>query len=114
MRSANRKPLNDDLLWLPFVTLNYLRETADFGLLEEPVAYLEQDGRAGGEAGTIYDHCRRAIDSFWTRLSPRGMPRMGAGDWNDGLSAIGLRLQSESVWLAPVRSSILTRVNRKL
>jgi cellobiose phosphorylase len=102
-----RKPLNDDLLWLPFVTLNYLRETADFDLLEERVPFLEQDGATSADVGTIYDHCRRAIDSFWTRLSPRGVPRMGAGDWNDGLSAIGNRLQSESVWLAHFLVGIL-------
>src|SRR5207249_309621 len=39
-----RKKLNDDLLWLPFVTLNYLRETADLGILEAWVPYLEEDG----------------------------------------------------------------------
>jgi cellobiose phosphorylase len=95
-----RKKYNDDLLWLPFVTLAYLRETADFALLRERVPFLGSDGRKSKRTGTLYEHCRRAIDSFWTRLSPRGVPRMGAGDWNDGLSAIGERLRSESVWLA--------------
>ena len=32
---------------------------------------------------------------------------MGAGDWNDGLSAIGLKLKSESVWLAHFLVGIL-------
>ena len=104
---GSRKPYNDDLLWLPFVTLNYLLETADLGLLEEPVRFLDPEGRPSQDAGTIYDHCRRAIDAFWTRLSPRGVPRMGAGDWNDGLSAIGPKLQSESVWLAHFLIGIL-------
>lgn len=102
-----KKPLNDDLLWLAFVTLNYLRETADWEVLEERIPYLGADGKPSEETGTLYDHCRRAIDSFWTRLSPRGVPRMGAGDWNDGLSAIGTRLQSESVWLAHFLVGIL-------
>ena len=104
---GSRKPLNDDLLWLPFVTLNYLRETADYAMLEEQIPYLEQDGKVSGEVASLYDHCRRAIDSFWTRLSPRGIPRMGAGDWNDGLSAIGNQLKSESVWLAHFLIGIL-------
>jgi cellobiose phosphorylase len=95
-----RKPLNDDLLWLPFVTCQYLRETGDFSILEARAPYLDDNGHRSRETGTLYEHCRRAIDSFWTRLSPRGVPRMGAGDWNDGLSAIGLELKSESVWLA--------------
>src|SRR5439155_3429471 len=46
-------------------------------------------------------------DSFWTRLSSRGVPRMGAGDWNDGLSAIGNQLRAESVWLAQFLIGIL-------
>ena len=102
-----RKKYNDDLLWLPFVPLNYLRETADFAVLDERVPYLAPDGRPARARGTLYDHCRRAIDTFWTRLSPRGVPLMGAGDWNDGLSAIGRRLKSESVWLAHFLVGIL-------
>jgi cellobiose phosphorylase len=102
-----RKPYNDDLLWLPFVTLNYLLETANLAILDERIPFLEQDGRPSQDVGTIYDHCRRAIDSFWTRIGPHGVPLMGAGDWNDGLSAIGNRLQSESVWLAHFLIGIL-------
>jgi cellobiose phosphorylase len=102
-----RKPLNDDLLWLPFVTLNYLRETADLALLDVRVPFLGEDEKPSKDVGTMYEHCRRAIDSFWTRMSPRGVPRMGAGDWNDGLSAIGDRLRSESVWLAQFLAGIL-------
>jgi cellobiose phosphorylase len=94
-----RKPLNDDLLWLPFVTCQYVRETGDLGILEHRVPYLGRNGRPGRRSGTLYEHCRRAIDSFRGRLSPRGVPRMGAGDWNDGMSAIGKQLKSESVWL---------------
>jgi cellobiose phosphorylase len=102
-----KKPLNDDLLWLAFVTLAYLRETADFAVLDERVPFLGPDSKPSAETGTLYDHCRRAVDSFWARLSPRGVPRMGAGDWNDGLSAIGAKLQSESVWLAHFQIGIL-------
>ena len=102
-----KKPLNDDLLWLPFILCQYLRETADFAILEEPVRYLADDGRPSRERGTLYEHCRKAIDSFWTRLSPRGVPRMGAGDWNDGLSAIGKQLKAESMWLGHFLVGIL-------
>ncbi len=101
-----QKPFNDDLLWLPFVTLAYLRETADFALLDESVPFLGADKKPA-ESASLYEHCRRAIDSFWGRLSERGVPLMGAGDWNDGLSAIGDKLQSESVWLAHFLVGIL-------
>ena len=102
-----RKKYNDDLLWLPFVTLSYLKETRDFGLLNEKAYYLEENGSKSKTAGTIYDHCRRAIDSFWTRISKNGVPFMGAGDWNDGLSTIGWKLNSESVWLGHFLVGIL-------
>jgi cellobiose phosphorylase len=102
-----KKPLNDDLLWLPFVTLNYLRETLDWKVLEVRVPFLGDDGKPSRDVGTLYEHCRRAIDSFRKRLSPRGIPRMGAGDWNDGLSAIGMKGKSESVWLAHFLIGIL-------
>lgn len=102
-----RKPLNDDLLWLPFVTLNHLRETGDLSLLEAREPFLAAGGRAHDGSGTLYEHCRRAIDSFARRMSPRGVPRMGAGDWNDGLSAIGAKGRSESVWLAHFLVGIL-------
>lgn len=102
-----KKPYNDDLLWLPFVALNYLRETADFGLLNERAPFLRETGGPARKPGTLYEHCRLAIDSFRSRLSKRGVPLMGAGDWNDGLSAIGEKLNSESVWLAHFLVGIL-------
>ena len=102
-----KKPLNDDLLWLPFVTLNYIRETGDYSVLADDVPFLIEPKKYTKESYSIEEHCRRAIDSFWTRLSPRGVPRMGAGDWNDGLSAIGAKGKSESVWLAHFLIGIL-------
>jgi len=45
-------------------------------------------------------HCLRAIDKVSERFSERGLPLIGAGDWNDGLSAVGLEMKGESIWLA--------------
>ncbi len=41
------------------------------------------------------------------RTSPRGLPYIGAGDWNDGLSALGLEERGESVWLAQFLAGLL-------
>ena len=86
--------ISDDLLWLAFVTLNYLEETGDNSILEEVVPFLD------GGSGTIFDHCQRAIDKVLERLSPRGITLMGEGDWNDGMNGVGKDWKGESVWLS--------------
>ncbi len=55
------------------------------------------------EAGTA-PRTRRSAPSRASsaRTSPRGLPYIGAGDWNDGLSALGLEERGESVWLGAV------------
>jgi cellobiose phosphorylase len=48
---------------------------------------------------SLYEHATRAIDLALTKFSARGLPLIGAGDWNDGLSAVGLDMKGESIWL---------------
>ena len=97
-----RNNISDNLLWLPFVLVNYLRETADFGVLETEEPFLDGDAPS-----PLYDHAARAIDLSLDRLSPRGLPLIGQGDWNDGLSAVGLDMKGESVWLGHFLCGIL-------
>ncbi|HOW27793.1 MAG TPA: glycosyl transferase family 36 [Elusimicrobiota bacterium] len=89
---------SDDLLWLPFVVLNYLKETVNYSALLEKVPY-----HPGPEnirlTEPIYRHCVRAIDNVLNRFSERGLPLIGTGDWNDGLSATGRDEKGESVWM---------------
>ncbi len=87
--------MSDDLLWLAFVAASYLEETGDFGLLDDRVPYLDEP-----EARPLSDHVDRAFGRAFRRTSPRGIPYIGGGDWNDGLSALGLGERGESVWLA--------------
>ncbi len=83
----------DDLLWLPFMLLRYLHETNDFSVLQLTVPFYD------GGSGTLQDHCLRAIEVTRGRFSERGLPLIGAGDWCDGFSAVGLDWKGESVWL---------------
>jgi cellobiose phosphorylase len=94
--------MTDDLLWLPYVIVNYLQETNDEAILTQVEPFL--DDAAGA---TIYDHCIRAIEKVYTRMSNRGLPLIGAGDWNDGLSAVGLKWKGESIWLGQFLHRIL-------
>ena len=42
----------------------------------------------------------RAFNHAINRRSPRGLPLIGAADWNDGLNAVGHAGRGESVWMA--------------
>ncbi len=96
-----RTHCSDDLLWLPFVLISYLKETADYGVLDEEVPYLN------GPPEPLYNHCQRAIERAFSRFSPRGLPLMGDHDWNDGLNAVGTLLRGESFWVAEFLYMIL-------
>ncbi len=87
--------MTDDLLWLSFVTPNYIRETGDFSILDDRASFVDEE-----EPAPLEEHVRRAFERVFRRTSERGLPYIGAGDWNDGLSAAGLQEKGESVWLA--------------
>jgi len=92
---------SDDLLWLPFVTISYLKETGDFGLLDVAVPYRD------AEPESVWKHCLRAVDLSLLRRSERGLPLILGGDWNDGLNAVGTAGRGESVWLAEFLCAML-------
>jgi cellobiose phosphorylase len=94
--------MTDDLLWLGFVTANYLKETGDLTVLADTAPFVDEDG-----AFPITEHVLRAFRRVFSRTSPRGIPYIGAGDWNDGLSAMGLKERGESVWLAHFLAGLL-------
>jgi cellobiose phosphorylase len=87
--------MTDDLLWMSFVAPNYIRETGDFSLLDDRTPFLDEESEAPFE-----EHVRRAFERVFRRSSERGLPYIGAGDWNDGLSAAGMEERGESLWLA--------------
>jgi len=101
--SGHRNRISDNLLWLPFITYRYIMETADYGILNKTAPYMD-----GGE-GTIREHCEKAIERVWNRRSERGLPKIGEGDWNDGLSAVGWKEKGESVWLGHFLAGILRK-----
>jgi cellobiose phosphorylase len=103
---GNHTACSDDYLWLAFVTANYLKETGDFAILQRTSPF-----RDSPQATTLLDHCSRAIERSFQRLSPRGLPLIGSCDWNDGLSALGLEGKGESVWLAMFLCQILADWN---
>ncbi|HMM34970.1 MAG TPA: glycosyl transferase family 36, partial [Thermoanaerobaculia bacterium] len=94
--------MTDDLLWLPFVVAAYVKETGDVSILADRAPFLDDP-----QPAPLTEHVLRAFERVFRRTSPRGLPYIGAGDWNDGLSAVGLEERGESVWLAHFLAGLL-------
>ena len=97
--------MTDDLLWLPFVILQYIDETANYKILSVKEPYYDNSNKKD----SLFDHSVAAIEKVLTRMSKRGLTLIGAGDWNDGLSAVGLDFKGESIWLTEFFYLILKR-----
>jgi cellobiose phosphorylase len=94
--------ITDNLLWLPFVVRAFIDETGEDTILEAREPFVDDPSMV-----SLYEHCARAIERSLERFSPRGLPLIGGGDWNDGLSAVGLDWKGESVWLGHFLHGIL-------
>ena len=108
----------DDFLWLPLVTCHYVATTGDASVLDAVAPYLHSAPLAPEEheryelpeisqkSDSLYAHCLRAID-HGLRFGAHGLPLMGTGDWNDGMSEVGVGGKGESVWAAWFLTTIL-------
>ena len=105
-----RTRFSDDLLWLVFVTIEYINFTGDKSILEIETPFLKGEELQQGidekydkyqetkEKASIYNHCIRAIEKS-LNFGENGLPKIGSGDWNDGFSTVGNKGKGESVWL---------------
>lgn len=73
---------NDDPLWLVLAVAAYLKETGDWGILDETVPY---DNQPGTEE-PLFGHLRRSIQYTLEHLGPHELPLIGRADWNDCLN----------------------------
>ncbi|CAN5782317.1 hypothetical protein BH23GEM11_BH23GEM11_15790 [soil metagenome] len=112
-----RTRCSDNLLWLPWVLKETVAWTGDMGILDLRAPFLtgpvlaegEHErydawplAESGGEVreGTLWEHALLAVSRSAARMSPRGLPLMGAHDWNDGMNRVGAEGRGESIWLA--------------
>ena len=73
---------NDDPLWLVLSVAAYLKETADWSILEELVPYNEDLI----PSEPLFLHLNRSLQYTLDRLGPHRLPLIGRGDWNDCLN----------------------------
>jgi cellobiose phosphorylase len=83
----------DDPLWFMLAVTEYLKETGDFGLLEDVQPFIDE-----GKTGTILEHMLAVVSYAKNNLGKHGLPIFGRGDWNDTLDYIGGDDGGESVW----------------
>ncbi len=115
-----RTRFTDDLLWLVYLTLEYIEFTGDKSILDIETSYLEgkvleegvdekYDKYLTSEVSeSIYKHCIKAIDKS-LNFGKNGLPKIGSGDWNDGFSTVGNKGKGESIWLGFFLYNILDR-----
>ncbi len=104
--NGTRTRYTDDLLWLPYVLCKYCDFTGDYSILDEEVPFVKAEKLRDDEierytdtsftnySATIYEHAKKAID-YGVKIDKNGLPKMGNGDWNDGMNRIG----GQSIWL---------------
>ena len=105
-----RTRIRDDLLFLPYVTAQYVAITGDQSVLADSAPFLADvpipEGaedvyapmRPTAHCASLHEHCMRAFRHA-AQTGAHGLCLMGCGDWNDGMNRVGAQGRGESVWL---------------
>ena len=106
--SGQQDSHGDVVFWPVLAAGDYLRTTGDASLLDEPVAFVGDDGLE--PAAPVAEHLRRAVARIaeCTVLgSP--LPAYGHGDWNDSLQPADPHLAANlvSTWTAVLQTQAL-------
>ena len=97
----DEKPYSDSALWLIFTLIAYLKETGDFGFLNDIIPFYDS-----GNA-TVLEHIQRVLSFFEANKGAHGLILIKYGDWNDSLTAVGKEGRGESVWLSQAYAEAL-------
>jgi 1,2-beta-oligoglucan phosphorylase len=100
----------DIVFWPLLVLAQYLIASGDAGILEEKVRFFDAAGPDQGEAATVWQHVRRALELTDKRLIPgTALTTYGHGDWNDSLQPVDpdMRHQLCSTWTVTLQFQTL-------
>lgn len=73
---------SDDPLWMILSVAQYIKETGDFALLDEPVPYDNNIELAQ----PMMHHLKKSFERVVSNLGPHGLPLSMRADWNDCLN----------------------------
>ncbi len=92
----------DSPSWMIMTLASYLKETADFSILDEPVAFLNPDDpyAAPASSATVWEHVVLAQRYLLKHRGDHGLTKIYYGDWCDTLNGVGAGGKGESVMLS--------------
>ena len=119
---ADRTHASDPHLWLPYVTIRYVKGTGDDGVLDAVETFLEanpvpkdQEGDAtvplkSRDKDTLLGHCARAIDYSLDRFGAHGLPLWARATGTTACISSARRGAASSVWLGFFLHGILVDI----
>lgn len=73
---------NDDPNWLILSTVQYIKESGDYSILDEVIPYESNPMKKG----SLLEHLDKCFKKVSNNLGPHGLPLIGRADWNDCLN----------------------------
>jgi len=73
---------NDDPLWFIFATIQYIKETGDFTILDLSVPFNNNPDNSA----SLFEHLKRSFYHVVNNTGEHGLPLIGRADWNDCLN----------------------------
>lgn len=106
---GSRTRSSDDLLWLPYALAEYYERSGDAEFLNKCIGYIKgpllEEGeseryvevRQSEASDSLYLHSVKALKRG-IRLGDKNLLLIGSGDWNDGLTNVGVKGKGQTVW----------------